>query len=164
MKPFFLIATLGLLLCVGCAQTGVYVTYYSDPEYATLYSLQGGRKGVCPVRLYYKVDPDDRARGSINAQGLKARWVSGAEKKYSRFTLPINGTERAVTFTRPSSAPNAEMDAAFALQKEANAVARRQAAAAEKRAEAAEDAEGRAQYWHTMQQLQLLGTQLQKNK
>jgi len=131
MKAVLCACLLSVVMC-GCAtppQSRVNVTYYSDPEYATLYSLDGGQKGVCPVTLSYSVDEEDRARGHCFAQGLKARWVSGAEREYSRFKLEVNGTDRAVTFTRPPGAPHPEIDAAFALQKEANAIAQRQAAA-----------------------------------
>jgi hypothetical protein len=54
----------------------------------------------------------------------------------------VNGTDRQITFTRPSNAPYPELDAGFALQKEANAVAGRQAATAEKQADAADRSVG----------------------
>ena len=117
MKHGILIAVLTALFAVGCAQESVKVTYQSDPPYASVYSIDGEYRGICPLTLWYPVDAEAKAQGYLYAKGMTMRWVSGAEKT-SRDTIKItlDGTNRQVTFVRPEEVPDARTDVEYARQ------------------------------------------------
>lgn len=144
MKVWCLPVLATVLLVGGCAKTKVSITYRSDPEYATLYEVPGKRMGTCPVTLIYRVDAEDRLRGTMSVRGVKARWVSGAETVYSLITVDLsNGYKQQFTCVRPLEAPNAEIDAEYAIQKEQNALMDRQVKVQEYQ-------KYRNDHWHTV--------------
>ena len=135
---------------VGCANQ-LQMTYYSDPPGATLYA--GDRNlGRAPLTFHYDISEADQKRGSMNLQGLTARWVSGASQSYGTVTTNLNiGKNQYFTFKRPSDAPGLSTDMNYALELEKLQVMRRQAEAAEdaaysskKAADAAEEANRKA--------------------
>jgi hypothetical protein len=142
-----LVATILLgFFIAGCANQ-LQVTYYSDPPGATLYA--GDRNlGRAPLTFNYDISEADQKRGSMNLQGLTARWVSGASQSYGTFTSNLNiGKSQHFTLKRPSNAPGLSTDMNYALELEKLQIMQRQAQAAEdaaasaaRAAEAADDA------------------------
>ena len=113
------------------------MTYYSDPPGATLYA--GDRNlGRAPLTFNYDISEADQKRGSMNLQGLTARWVSGASQSYGTITSNLNiGKSQFFTLKRPSNAPGLSTDMNYALELEKLQVMRRQAQAAEDAADSA---------------------------
>ena len=101
----------------GC-QTQVNLTVRSDPGYATVYQKDGVCFGTCPAHITYPVDAEQRTKGKGSYRGLIVRWPSGVEDSLDPVELTINGTDREIIFRRPRDAPNAELDVAYALEKE----------------------------------------------
>lgn len=127
-----LIATVIFSIVVaGCANQ-LQMTYYSDPPGATLLSADNRNLGRAPVTLNYDISEADQKRGSMNLQGLTARWVSGASQSYGTVTSNLNiGKSQYFTLKRPSNAPGLTADMNFALELEKLTEMRRQTAAQE---------------------------------
>lgn len=145
-----LVATVLLgFFMTGCANQ-LQMTYYSDPPGATLYA--GDRNlGRAPLTFNYDISEADEKRGSMNLQGLTARWVSGASQSYGTVTSNLKiGKSQYFTLKRPSNAPGLSTDMNYALELEKLQAMQRQAQAAEdaassaaRAARAAEDANAR---------------------
>jgi len=118
------------IFMAGCANQ-LQMTYYSDPPGATLYA--GDRNlGRAPLTFNYDISEADQKRGSMNLQGLTARWVSGASQSYGTVTSNLNiGKSQYFTLKRPSNAPGLTADMNYALELEKLTEMRRQSAAQE---------------------------------
>lgn len=144
------------MLLIGCGpsiQTGVTCTFNSDPPFAKLYSLDGSKYyGESPHDLYWKVNAADREKGYINGSGVKARWISGAEKRINSIRLKINGTKRSYTFFRPNT-DNAYIDANYAASKQNEALYKKQT-------NIQSQANSWNNYWNTMNAINMTGNLL----
>ncbi len=128
-------ALLGIFM-TGCANQ-LQMTYYSDPPGATLYA--GDRNlGRAPLTFHYDISEADQKRGSMNLQGLTARWISGASQSYGTVTANLNtGKTQYFTLKRPSNAPGLSTDMNYAIELEKLQAMQRQAQAAEDAASSA---------------------------
>jgi len=110
--PFFVI----ILLLSGCASQ-VDVTYNCDPVGAKLVEAHTGKIFDCPTTLAYSVSSQDFGRGYAVVDGLIAIWVSGAKTRVKKIRINLTpGTNQEFTFQRNPLAPNAYLDAKYALQ------------------------------------------------
>lgn len=140
------------LFLVGCATNDLTMTYYSDPPGATITGADGRSFGRTPVSLTYPLPEQQRRQGTFRMQGVKAQWVSGATQSYSYIDAPLSyGLNQTFTFKRPPNAPGLSTDMNYALELEKLTEMRRQTAAqqdaawaAERSAKAAAEASERA--------------------
>ncbi len=104
-----------VMLLGGCANK-LYISYLSDPPGATVYS--GAQNyGPAPVRVWYEVSDADRANGFKILQGVKMRWVSGAEAEVASLRADLSlGTEQHYTLPRPAAFAGADIDARYAVE------------------------------------------------
>lgn len=141
------------ILASGCASNSYDLRLHSIPDNAKLYE-SGEFQGTCPITLNYVLTKESRDRGYILVRPITARWNSGAETKLGEGVLKLPIYESRVseyTFIRPKSFPGEKEDIEFVKkeheedlrrvrEREAMDLLRRQTEAAEKQAQAAEDA------------------------
>ena len=106
----------------GCA-TVVDVTVYTDPPYATIYTLRGGQNlGVSPFQTSVSFSDEDVKLGYKTFDGLEARWRSGASATVPRLTVKLDrGSTQNMTIRRPDS-PGREIDLQYADQRRREAI------------------------------------------
>lgn len=99
-----------LVLAAGCEQARqVKVTYQSDPPGGILYKQNGQVWGPCPKVLWYDLNEDAKKDGYLLANGLIVRWPDGTERRSDNLIkIAVNGTDRRVTFSKPSPPTYAE--------------------------------------------------------
>ncbi len=117
MKKIFLV--LGAIVLSGCATppSEVTITFKCDPIGAKLIEHHTGKVFDCPASLSYPVSPAEDARGYAKFDGLTAIWVSGAKTVLNNNSInPDQGTSWVQTIYRDPTAPNAYLDAKYALQ------------------------------------------------
>jgi len=126
-----LVLASSMLLLSACATEprGAKLTYESAPAGATLYE-NGQALGVAPVTRSY---PADAAGGRIRTPEVTAVWPSGAKTTFWTYLNP--GDDNVTTLSRPSNAPNLQVDLDNA-QKSAGAAARLKAQQARDQARA----------------------------
>jgi len=88
----------------------VVLNVKSEPPGAKVYSAGQGL-GVTPMNLYYDISPNFSKQGSMRVQDIDVVWASGAKSSSQNLTLLSKHTNRQeITFTRPASHPNLELD------------------------------------------------------
>ncbi len=99
-----------LVFAAGCEQaTQVKVTYESNPPGGILYKQNGEVWGSCPKVLWYDLNKEVIKDGFLHAKGLIVRWPSGEERRSDNLVkITVNGTDRRVIFTQPSTTAYAE--------------------------------------------------------
>ncbi len=112
------------LICFlnGCA-TVVDVTVYTDPPFATLYTLRGGQNiGTSPFKSRVSFSEEEAKLGYKTFDGVEARWRSGATASVPQITVRLNqGSAQNITIRRPES-PGREIDLQYADQKRREAI------------------------------------------
>jgi hypothetical protein len=140
----FIVIGVVAVLASGCATPTLTVTYYTDPAGATLYEGNGKRLGPSPYSACYTISPEQQREGVARLSPITARWPSGAETETGVINANLNqcGYSQQLTLFRPKNVPGVEIDVGHAIASEQNEIARRQAAAAEKQADAADRSVG----------------------
>ena len=106
-------------LNVGCGTPMIRVIYDSNPKFASAYSLQGQYLGVCPVKIRYVAPNNYMDKPFIPVDGIRVRWISGAEATYSRINAqPTAIVDQTFTIQRPTDYPRFELDLMNAMQRE----------------------------------------------
>jgi hypothetical protein len=113
-RKYFAFALASLLS--GCA-TVVDYTVYTDPPFATLYSLTNNQNlGVSPLSTSVTFTDEDVKRGYKSFNGVEARWRSGATSKVPVISIRLDqGSEQNMTISRTNS-PGREIDIQHADQ------------------------------------------------
>jgi hypothetical protein len=138
-----LVCALLLLAVTGCSQ--VQITYYSEPEGATIV-ISGVNHGTSPVTLYYNPTKEHETAKNMSVQGGYAQWMSGAIARKEFFSIDLSGGRSfTYTFNRPHNAPNAEIDTNYANQLRAARLERRRQAEQRRQAEAQAEAQRKYQ-------------------
>lgn len=134
-------------------------TVDSDPKYAVIYNASGRRCGECPTTLHFDVNPGEESQSHILRQ-IEARWRSGA-KLETRLRLPMVMTTDQTSWSdgvkytlhgyfvvsRPSDAPDAEIDLDYEVGRRGLEIQQKTAEAANRSAKAAEAEESRRAYY-----------------
>ena len=101
------------IMLASCGPNQIALKVSSSPIGAAV--VQGDSViGQSGVTYYYNISETDKELGYINIRPLSAKWPSGAvSSPLTRLHL-ATGSNQAITFQRPSSAPNLSQDLANA--------------------------------------------------
>lgn len=99
------------LFVVGCAPTNMAITYYTQPEGGTFLGPDGHSRGQSPLTLYYEITPEHMQACQLVAEGITARWVSGAMASVPSLAFNVcQGVEWSYRVDRPADAPKYDLD------------------------------------------------------
>lgn len=139
-------AVLAVGLIVGCASPqkkldpDQYVfTFISEPSGALIYYADGTAIGTTPYQSIFRVPPQFVGQTKIQTK-MYAVWASGARADVTNTWSPASNKRWTFKFDRPASAANLDVDLRQAVaqesilfQRRAEAIKKREAAAADNR-------------------------------